>query len=186
MFQHFKKLSLVAAIAVACGSMLVSCGSGRRALVVPYAVSTAASTSIEHLDLKPGQYDVLKVVDETASVSVKYGNNSIKITDSEGSFSYEFKFDMKSGWRLKYFSGAAEMGYFTSDYTSSDPINLVTNPDEFARRLAMARVIKAAGDYHADGILEPITTTTTNNGGKNTVVYTSTVRAKLVIIKPSK
>ena len=159
---------------------LQSCGS-RKYLVVPHSVSTASAVSIDDLRLKPGDYEVLKTVTETASVLCEYRNSEIKVMSGDGDFSYTFKLDPKSGWFLKSFSGAAALGYFTSDYEARP--SFVPNPEEFARRVAMARIIAMARDYSADAVVEPICVTRTSNAGKHSVEYLCTVSAKLIQIK---
>lgn len=172
-------LSLAVAILVAFA--LQSCGSSRKYLVVPHSVSTASAASIYDLGLKPGDYEVLKTISETASVICEYRNDEIKIMSGEGEFSYTFKLDPKSGWSLKNFSGAASLGYFTSDYDAKP--TEVPNPEEFARRVAMSRIINMARDYSADAVVEPVCVSRTSNAGKQKVEYSSTVSAKLIQIK---
>ena len=163
--------------------LLQSCGSQKN-LLIPHSVSTAAVTTIKDLNLTKGQYDVLKTVTESASVICEYKGNAIKITSGDGDFSYNFSFDVKTGWRLTSFSGAASLGYFTEDYKEGETAAPI--PEEFARRVAMARIISAAADYNADGIIEPITVTSATNAGNRKVEYRSTVRAKLISIKNAK
>jgi len=162
--------------------MLASCG-GSRNLLIPHSVSTAPVSTIRDLGLKPGEFDILKTVSETASVRCEYKGSTIKITSGDGDFSYKFEFDPKTGWELDSFQGAAELGYFSADLTEVE--NHAPRPEEFSRRVAMARIIKAVTDYNADGIVEPVLTTVSRNEGDRTVEYTSTVRAKLVVVKPT-
>lgn len=175
---------LVKMLMVACVSslMLTSCG-GPKNLLIPHAVSTAPVSTIHDLGLKPGEFDILKTITETASVRCEYNGSLIKITAGDGDFSYKFMFDSKRGWELVNFNGAAELGYFSADLTEVE--TSAPRPEEFSRRVAMSRIIKAVTDYGADGIVEPIVTTVSNNMGDRTVEYTSTIRAKLVVVKPT-
>ena len=179
MQKLFAKILLVACVSPL---MLTSCG-GSKNLLIPHAVSTAPVSTIHDLGLKPGQFDILKTVTETASVRCQYKGNTIKITSGDGEFSYKFQFDKNKGWELASFQGSAELGYFSTDLTEVE--TEAPRPEEFSRRVAMSRIIKAVTDYSADGIVEPVVTTVSRNAGDRTVEYTSTVRAKLVVVKPT-
>jgi len=184
MQKYFGKNALVVlCVSVLCAGLLSSCG-GAKNLLIPHSVSTAPVTTIHDLGLKEGQYDILRTVSESASVRCEYKGNTINISSGDGEFYYRFKFDDKKGWRLDSFEGAADLGYFATDIdvVGSD----APRPEEFSRRVAMAKIIKAVTDYSADGIIEPITVTNATNAGNRAVEYTSTVRAKLVVVKSSK
>lgn len=158
-----------------------SCSSNREFLVIPHSVSTVSSVSFDDLKLKTGEYTILKTISETATVKSEFRNNEIKVTGGDGDFTYTFRYDPKAGWSLAKFSGAASLGYFTKDYIATG--TEVPNTEEFARRVAMAKIIAAVADYHADAIVEPVVVTKVENLGGSTVEYTSTVSAKLVVIK---
>lgn len=160
---------------------LQSCGGGRRYLVVPHSVSTASSVSVDDLRLTPGDYEVLKSVSESASVICEYRKDEIRVISGDGEFSYKFKLNKVGTWYLKSFSGAAALGYFTSDYENKP--SDIPNPEEFARRVAMSRIIAMARDYNADAVIEPICVTRASNVGKQKVEYNCTVTAKLIEIK---
>jgi len=177
-----KNVLAVLCTSVLCTGLLSSCG-GAKNLLIPHSVSTAPVTTIHDLSLKEGQYDILRTVSESASVRCEYKGNTINIYSGDGEFSYKFKFDDKKGWRLASFDGAADLGYFATDI--EEVASEAPRPEEFSRRVAMAKIIKAVSDYSADGIIEPITVTNSANVGSRTVEYTSTVRAKLVVVKPS-
>lgn len=160
---------------------LQSCGSGRQYLIVPHSVSTAASVGVDDLNLKPGDYEILKSISETASVICEYNNTNIKVTSGDGDFSYNFALNPKTGWFLKSFSGAAALGYFTTDHDSKPTV--IPNPEEFGRRAAMANIINALRDYGADAVIEPVCVTRVSNLSSKKVEYTCTVTAKLISIK---
>jgi len=181
MQKSFSKNALAALFAsVLCAGLLSSCG-GAKNLLIPHSVSTSPVTTIQDLGLKQGQYDILRTVTEAASVRCEYKGNTINIVSGDGEFYYKFKFDDKKGWRLDSFEGAADLGYFAADM--EEVASEAPRPEEFSRRVAMAKIIKAVTDYNADGIIEPVTVTNATNAGNRTVEYTSTVRAKLVVVK---
>ena len=177
--MNLKKCLPLVTLCIAAGLTLSSCG-GAKSLVVPHAVSTVESIPFGQLNLKRDQFNIINTIQETASVQVKYSGSQIIINDNDGSFRYQFSLDPKNGWQLDKFSGVATLGYFESEYNKSD--NKVPDGGEFARRVAISRIITAARDYNADGVIEPITTTTIDGTG-STITYTTTVKAKLIKIK---
>lgn len=172
-----KKIILASAI-LAAVTLMTSCG-GQKNLIIPRAVSSADAISVGALNLQKGDYDILNTVTETASVTATYSRTSLKLTSGSGEFSYQFKFDKSIGWTLTSFHGTATFGYLLQD--ASYRIEL-PNAEEFARRVAIARLIEIVKDYGADGVLEPIVTTRASNAGKNIVEYQATVTAKIVKI----
>lgn len=175
--MNIKKIFSVFIIALTLVS-LSSCG-GQKNLIIPRAVSTVDAIPAVALNLTKGEYDILNSVTESASITATYDNSSLKIVSSDGEFSYSFKFEPKSGWHLAKFSGTATFGYMLQDTRGG-----VEFPDaeEFARRVAIARLIDVVKDYNADGVLEPIVTTRASNVQYNVVEYQATVTAKIVKI----
>lgn len=175
MKKSFLSFALVAVLVLS----LSSC-RGSKSLIVPHAISTVDATPVAALNLKPGDYDIFASVTTTASVNVKYGRYELKIQSGDGDFSYKFKFDSKEGWSLDRFSGVANLGYLTTDIsTSADEL---PNAEEFARRVAIGRLIEIVKDYGADGVLEPVVTTKATDVGGSTIEYQATVTAKIVKI----
>ena len=176
-----KKILL--AFAACCGLMfgLTSCG-GQKNLIVPRAVSTAGAIPVSALNMQKGDYDILASVTENASVTAHYSSAGLKIQSGDGDFAYTFKFNNKTGWNLHKFSGTATFGYLLSDINNSPDI---PNAEEFARRVAISRLIETIKDYGADGVLEPIVTTRASNSGRGTVEYQASVTAKIVKVHPS-
>lgn len=172
-----KWLFAISALAVL---MLQSCNSKREFLVIPHSVSTASSVPFKDLNLKTGEYSILKTITESASVRCEFKNNEIKVIGGDGDFTYTFRFNNGS-WSLAKFSGAAELGYFAEDFIASP--SEIPNTEEFARRVAMSKIIGAMKDFHADAVVEPVVVTKVNNLGNNTVEYLTTISAKLVVIK---
>lgn len=178
----FKTKFLLLTVGAVAALMMQSCGGSRKYLVIPHSVSTVSSVNFDELHLKAGEYEILKTISESASVRCYYTGNEIRVADGDGNFTYTFGYDDKKGWNLKKFSGAAEMGYFTADYNATSPSE-VPNIEEFSRRAAMAKIISAVADYHADAVVEPLVVTHVNNIGNNAIEYSTTVSAKLVVIK---
>lgn len=177
----YKKILYVSAI-LATVALMTSCG-GQKSLIIPRAVSSADAISVGALNLQKGDYDILNTVTETASVTATYSGKTLKLTSGDGDFSYKFKFNNSTGWNLVSFHGTATFGYLLQD--ASYEIEL-PNAEEFARRVAIARLIEVVKDYGADGVLEPIVTTRASNASKNVVEYQATVTAKIVKIHTTK
>lgn len=173
------KSKIIAAVMSAVIAFTFYSCNGTRNLVVPHAVSSADAIPAVALNLTKGSYDILSSVTETASVTAKYSGKSLTVTSGDGDFSYYFVFDKKAGWSLKRFSGTATFGYLQSDASSPEEM---PEAEEFARRVAIARLIETVKDYGADGVLEPIITTRASNAGHNTVEYQATATAKIVKI----
>ncbi|MBD5240265.1 MAG: hypothetical protein HDS64_10970 [Bacteroidales bacterium] len=169
-----------AVMAMVMVALLNSCG-GTRNLIVPHAVSTADAIPAAALNLNKGDYDIMASITETASVTAKYSGSSLTIQSGDGDFSYYFTYD-KNGWSLKKFRGTANFGYLQSE---TEKFGEMPEAEEFARRVAIARLIEAVKDYGADGVLEPIVTTRATNAGHNTVEYQASITAKIVKIHPT-
>ena len=176
-----KSKILLAAIAISAAFIMNSC-TGVRNLVVPHAVSSADAIPAAALNLAKGDYDIMASVTETASVTAKYTGNSLTIKSGDGDFAYFFSYDKKTGWSLRKFSGTATFGYLQSEASSPEEM---PEAEEFARRVAIARLIETVKDYGADGVLEPIVTTRASTAGHNTVEYQASVTAKIVKIHPT-
>lgn len=157
---------------------LGSC-KGSQNVIVPRAISTANAIPAAGLNLQKGQYEILAAVTETASVTVNYGGNSLKINSGDGEFSYTFNQDKNGTWFLTKFSGTANFGYLSSEVHPNAGMPMA---EDFARRVAISRLIDQIKDYGGDGALEPIVTTRASNAGHNKVEYQATATAKIVKI----
>lgn len=182
MDKKIYKLVSVVLLTFAALSILSSCGS-QKSLIVPRSVSTVEVIPVEALNLQKGGYDILASITETAAVIAEYGGNCLKIKDSNGEFSYTFLFDKNAGWILSKFSGTANFGYLLSD-VKNDAQSL-PDAEEFARRVAISRLIESVKDFGADGVISPIVTTRASNAGNKVVEYNATVTAKVIKIKPT-
>lgn len=175
-----KSKILLCAIAISSAFIMWSC-KGTRNLIVPHAVSTADAIPAAALNLTKGNYDIMASVTETASVTARYSGTSMTIESGDGDFVYWFIYD-KNGWSLRKFKGTATFGYLQTETKSFEEM---PQAEEFARRVAIARLIETVKDYGADGVLEPIVTTRASNAGHNTVEYQASVTAKIVKIHPT-
>lgn len=171
-----KIFSLLFPLTAVFALFFTSCGSSNKALIVPYAVSTVETVPVEALNLQKGDYSILSSVTETASVRAVYRKDELKITSGDGDFAYTFVYKKDEGWSLKSFSGAATFGYLVSAVDSSQEL---PQAEEFARKVATAKIIEHVKDYGADGVIEPVVTMRASNVSKNEVEYQATVTARL-------
>lgn len=171
-----KRKVIIHCLILVAAALMTSCGS-HKGLVVPRAVSSADAISVGALNLQKGDYDILSSVTETASVTATYSGTTLKLTSGDGDFSYKFRFNKSSGWILASFRGTATFGYLLKD--ASYEVEL-PDAEEFARRVAIARLIETIKDYGADGALEPIVTTRASNVRGNVVEYQATATAKII------
>lgn len=171
-----KIYSLLIPAAAVFALFFTSCGSSNKALIVPYAVSTVETVPVEALNLQKGDYAILSTVTETASVRAVYKKDQLRIIGGDGDFTYTFNYKKDTGWELHSFSGAATLGFLVSD--AQTPQGL-PQAEEFARKVATAKVIEHVKDYGADGVIEPVVTMRASNVSKNEVEYQATVTAKL-------
>ena len=174
-----KKTNKILAILAGVVMMALSSCNGTKNLVVPHGVNTADAIPASALNLQKGQYDILQTISESASVTAQYKGTSLTIKSGDGAFAYYFTFDNKTGWTLKSFSGTATLGYYL---TEESTVGDMPQAEEFARRVAIAKLIEQVKDYGGDGILEPIITTRVSNAGDKTVEYQATATAKIVKI----
>lgn len=176
-----KRNLFLAAVTLLMTVMFTSCKS-EKSLIVPRSVSTVSAIPMAGLNLAKGDYEILNTVTETAGITAKYDGYTIKIQSTDGDFAYTFRLDGGKGWTLASFKGTASFGYLMTDMNEH-----VDMPDaeEFARRVAISRLIDQVKDYGGDGVLEPVTTCHANNVDNKTVEYTATVSAKIVKIHPT-
>ncbi len=171
------------------GLLLVVIGtscSSNKLLIIPKAVNTVNAVSLKELNLERKDYDILNTVTAEATIVYSEGNggNIRRINCPDEDFSLTHSYHKKTGWHCT-FRGIVKLGYLANDY--SLPNEMIANPEEVARRLAIYRLINQANLVGADGVIEPIISTSVDNAksGKttNSVVFKSTVSAKLIKLK---
>lgn len=155
-------------------ALLASCGTQQ--LIVPKALNTVNSVSLDELNLERGDYDILNTVSAEAIVIYRERGSRIEIIDQNNEFSLIY-IKGKTGWRLEH-SGILKLGYLSNDYRG-ETVSLI-QPEEIVRRLAMYRLINVAKANGADGIIEPIVSTNVEQTGKNDILYKTTVEAKII------
>ncbi len=155
--------------------------SAPKALVLPTAINTVNSVNLSELNLERADYQVLDRISAEASIVYKESNGGVKLTDDSGECEVTYS-KTEMGLQMRKFKGFFKMGYLHNDYGNVN----YNNPEEFARRLAIYRLINAANEMGADGIIEPIISTNVAQEGKNTVIFKTTVSGKVVKLKTNK
>ena len=168
-FTNMKKIVFLIAASV----LLASCGT--QMTILPKALNTVNSVSLDELNLEREDYDILNTVSAEATVIYRGRGSQIEIIDQNNEFSLIYT-KTKIGWVLKH-SGILKLGYLSNDYTYDG--ESIIQPEEVVRRLAMYRLINVAKTNGADGIIEPIISTNIEQSGKD-ILYKTNVEAKII------
>ena len=155
--------------------ILASCASTRD-LVIPKAVNTINSVSLNELNLERDDYKILNTVVATAEIAYtesRAGEYVIRGENNE--FMLQYVYNKKTGWSCRY-SGIVKLGYLDNDYDINTGI---IHPEDVARRLAIYRLINLVSMEGGDGVIEPVISTNIAQQGNN-IIYKNTVKAKVV------
>ena len=173
-------------LGVFCAFALSSC----KMRIVPQAINTVNSVSLEEMNLERKDYTVLNTISAEAIVTYKQ-NSSRRITIQEGGNEFKFIyryhggfFGKKGNWSLDVFSGVARIGYLDNDYSEYDAfIQDDVRPEFMARSIAIYRAINACKMAGGDGLIEPIISTNVEQSGPRSVTFKTTVSAKIIKLK---
>lgn len=176
------KLSIIATFAIF-AIVMSSCKTPLS--VIPQAINTVNSVTLSELNLERKDYIVLNTISAEATIYAQFSDAKVKVDDPNDEFSLSWKKDVKSGdWAPDKIKGIVRLGYLDNDY-KNELFNIGPYPHWIVRRLAIYRLINAVKVSGGDGVIEPIISTNVEQGGRrNSIVYKTTVSAKLVKIKP--
>ncbi|MCH5334418.1 MAG: hypothetical protein J1D86_01245 [Alistipes sp.] len=168
-----KKLFWIASAAI----VLSSCGTQKT--IIPRAINTVKSVSLEELNLERKDYEILNTVSAEATIGYTDKGSTIRIEDETGEFALQYTKDKKGQWTCKY-NGVLRMGYLNNDYmgTTTD----IAQPEDVVRRLAIYRLINESQQYGGDGLIEPTISTNAEQRG-DVIMFRTTVTAKIVKLK---
>ncbi len=162
---------------------LASCGSGKKVTyIVPNAINTVNSVSLNELNLTGGDYQILNTITSEATITATIKKNNATIWEVGNEFFLHYK-DFGFGLKLDSYSGVVRLGYLSNMYSRTNFEDF--NPEEIAIRLASYRAINIAQQHGTDGLIEPIISTKAEQIGEN-ITFQTTVTAKLVKLKTSK
>lgn len=174
-----KKRTINILLAIACLGVLSACSS-KKVVVIPHAVSTIGTISLEDLNLQHGDYEIINTVEAEATIGYKKNKsgNEVSIFDLDNNFRLNYK---KDGiiWKCQSF-GIVRAGYIgeTSKTTRID----AEHPEEVAIRLVYYRLINQAKLVGGDGILIPAVQTEVEQDN-NTIYFMTKASAKVIKIK---
>lgn len=182
----FNKKLIIATMTMVCMLTMISCGGPQKMVqrIVPKAVNTINSVSLDELNLKHGtDYTIVNTVtaDATILYSEQKKGEQITVREENGEFKLVYRWDNEDyKWKLIDYDGIARFGFLTNDYGTvslRDPA-----PEDAVRKLAIYRIINASKVRGADGIVEPVISTNIEQRGKE-IVFKTTVSAKLIKLK---
>ncbi len=181
-----KKNLIIFAAAVIFAVAMTSCGG---VSVIPQAVNTINSVTLNEMNLERKDYIVLNNLTAEATVIARFESDEIEISDPGGEFKLKWTADKKSGkWMIDMdkAEGIVRLGYLDNDYDNElFEIEERPYPHWIVRRLACYRIVNAAKVAGADGIIEPIISVNVEQGGgRHTIMYKATVSGKAIKLKP--
>lgn len=151
--------------------------------IVPNAINTVNSVSLNELNLARGDYQILNTATSEAIIKAVIKKNKASIHEETNEFALYYEKNEKGGLSLKEYSGVVRLGYLNNMYSTTKFENF--NPEEIAIKLASYRIINIAQQHGADGVIEPIISTKAEQIGDE-IIYKSTVSAKLIKLKEHK
>ncbi|WP_298064044.1 hypothetical protein [uncultured Rikenella sp.] len=169
-------------VLLSCTALFASCGSPR--VVIPRAVNTINTAPLGDLNLQRGDYEILNTITAEASISFTETKKKTQISDQSNEFSLQGTVNKKFGTITYEHQGILRLGYLHSDYVGQN--ESLTQPEVLARRLAIYRAINIAKEHGADALIEPTIATNIEQIGKNTVIYKTTVTAKIIKLKTNR
>lgn len=158
------------------------CEAKRYPSIIPTAMSTVNSVTLEELNLKHGtDYTILNTVSVDGIVVVRSSRNDITVKEVNGEFTIEYSYDSDGDCEITC-DGIARFGFLNNDYENA---TLSRNPMHVARNLAIYRLINASKVAGADGIIEPVISTNVEQSGRD-IIFKTTASAKLIRIVADK
>lgn len=166
--------------AIALVAVLASCSS-KKDMVIPRAISTIGTASLNDLNLQRHDYEVINTVTAEATVSYKVNKDGthIIITGEDDDFQLDYTKDKKKGWRCK-FAGILKAGYLQNISSTTNVER--EDPAEIVHRLALYRLISQVKAVGGDGMVAP-TILTNVEQNDNVVYFRTTTSAKAVKLK---
>lgn len=171
-------------LCVVCALALSSCK--QQLTIVPKAINTVNSVGLKEMNLERKDYTVLNTLTAEAAITYEYRNNVITVAEQNNEFKAVFNYDLMSkAWYFEKFEGIARFGVLSNDYEGQNLfVGDDIKPEYMARNLAIYRLINACKMAGGDGVIEPVISTNVEQIDKRTVLFKTTVSAKVIKIKP--
>ncbi len=164
---------------------LVSCGISKKSIIVPKAVNTVNSVTLNELNLERKDYEILRNVSAESVIKCEFKQSQIRISDENEEFTLRYNV-VNNQWTFAAYSGVLKLGYLSNDYAESVFDNGIIPVEDVARRTAIYRLINIVQQEGADGVIEPVVSTSVEQIGKRDIVLRAVVSAKLVRLKANK
>lgn len=165
-----------------CAVMLSSC----KLAIIPTAINTVNSVSLDEMNLDRKDYIVLNTITAEAAVTYRQFGRTIFVEEVGGECKMVFKRPLFSHeYAYKSFMGIARYGFLSNDYEGKmQGLTDRAKPEYIARNLAIYRLINACKMAGGDGVIEPIISTNVEQSGNRSIIFKTTVSAKVIKIKP--
>lgn len=151
----------------------------------PIATNTINAIGLRELNLRTGDYEVMKAVTENAVISVEFSKKGFTVQCEDEDFMLKYKFnkdkDGEGYAELVDWNGVIKQGYLSN----TAELRLPRNAAEVAKRLAIYRLINTAAQMGADGVVEPVVSMNMAKNGK-LIYYKTTVTGRLIKLKTTK
>ncbi len=177
-YTHFLTVTFVLCMVV---TLMTSCGSSK-GTIIPQAVNTVNTVGFKELNLKRGDYEVMKTVTAEAVVVAKYRKTSITIESGDGEFMIRYELGKTGKWSPAKYRGVACLGYLSSDYLNNTMSSAVV-PEEIARKMAIYRLVNEVDILGGDGIIEPVVSTNVSGNDRDDITYRTVAKGKVVRLK---
>ncbi len=172
-------------LSIAIAASLTSCFSSKKTAtyIVPNAINTVNSVSLNELNLTRGDYEIINTLSSDATINARIGKNKAEIHEADEEFALFYKSVDGTGLALTSYFGVVRLGYLNNTYKRLDLDTF--NPEDIAIKLASYRLINIAQQYGADGVIEPIISTKAEQIGDN-LIFKTTVTAKAIKLNTKK
>ncbi|MCH5175967.1 MAG: hypothetical protein J1F40_08780 [Prevotellaceae bacterium] len=159
-------------------AILASCSSNK-AVVIPRAISSIGTATLEDLNLQRSDYEVINTITAEATVSYETNKSGTVVTIAGEDFRLTYTKDKKKGWTCKY-SGILKAGYMKNEYSGTRVE--MEDPAEIVHRLAIYRLVSQVKAIGGDGVIAP--SILTNVEQSNDIIYfRTTASAKAIKLK---
>lgn len=157
--------------------------------------SSLNQVPFNYLSLNRDNYKLMETLTSSASITVTELYAGFKIVEENNEFELSV---LKNGSLVKLESGVLKFGYLAADIGKSTQVettktigktkqkvdlDVPTDPETIARRLAKYRLINEAKAKGADALIEPVISSDIARVDKKTVVIKTTISAKRIVLK---
>ncbi|MCQ2311283.1 MAG: hypothetical protein MJZ64_05995 [Paludibacteraceae bacterium] len=152
---------------------------------MPKAINTVNTVSFSDLNLDRKDYKILKTITSEAVVTYEQRGDKYYIREANGECELSFVYKHKTKeWTYDEFKGIARYGFLTNDYGVIASVKDMS-PEDYARNLAVYRLINQCKVLGGDGLVEPLISMNVGQQGR-AIVFTVSASAKMVKLNTDK